>query len=304
MGFFGSSRKKIRDPLQAVIEQQQRRNPAARFTERQSEPARQHNEDYIRERRPFEWNDSANGHPYEQPGFGFYSGENLAAGRARQQERKKPMSADGGFKNAQHGYVSNPLEEDVFLFSPRPSYPGPSLWEEGGCDAASPESLHCDPWAGTRPWDWPPEGPAQRYLRPPSLNFNDYRPSTMMNPPGRAISVTTRQTPRQSTQFNIPPYNNPRPVFDSYRTFSHTPGPTPYTAPLFNTSVPSDRIPIWSDSRTHIGSPYLGSRMSNGPPRPHGSYERLRPPHLQRGGSRAGGGRGTHSSSSRIGEIR
>jgi hypothetical protein len=299
MGLFGSFRKKPSDPFQAAVEQQRRRTPAGTLRSRQSESAYRRNADYFHGGGPFAWQEGPHEHPYEQPGFGFYSGENLSAAGPQIQETKRSLSEDDGFRDAQQGFLPGSLGPDL-PFSPHWRYPGPTTrpigWNEAGYDTESPLWIDPEPHVGTRPWDWPYHGPEEEFLHSESHYFNPYRPSTREPLMARRSSLSGRALPARNSPFNMSS-NRERPVLDTFRPSN------PYAPDRsFNRNFVQDRSHTWNPLGRRNGSPFSGSRP---PPHPPGSYERLRPLHLQRGDSGAGngGGRGGRSSS-RLGEVR
>lgn len=260
---------KPHDPFQAAVEQQRRRAPAARHRERQSESSRQLSAEYLRHGGPSAWDNSPNVHPYGQPGFGFYSGENLAAGRQRQREPKRSMSVDEDFRGIPHQFWSEPLAPDL-PFSPYQGFSGPSFGGRGECDAGGTPRFDLDPWTGLALAASPYSGPEQELLYP------DHVLSTRMPHLGGSMSSGGQWFLPRSIPPGLPTYRE-RPIFDNFRPFSDSPVPNPYIAPILNRNTPSDRPPPWN--------PLSGMRTPSRPVRPPGSYERLRPPHLQRGNS-------------------
>ena len=62
-----------------------------------------------------------------------------------------------------------------------------------------------------------------------------------------------------------------RPIFDDFRPTS--------TAPKYNQNPPMDRLDAALNAFTRRPrDPFLGAPLTQQPPRPPGSYERLRPP--------------------------
>jgi hypothetical protein len=302
MGLFGSSRKKTRGPFQAPVEQQRRRNPTAMFGDRRSESARQRNAHYFRPGDPSAWQKNANEHPYGQPGFGFYSGENLAAGRPQQPGPRESMSVDDGFRNTPPGLFSDPFERDLPC-SPYWGYPGPSFGRREAGHATEPPWLDPDDWNGLGARDSLYAGPEEPSLYPRDGGLGNYIPNTIISPIGRSIPTVSRRFPPRSAPLNMSRYPD-QPIFDQFRPFRDSPVPNPYTAPPFNRNVSSDRHPPWSPFADRTMDPFQRMRTSNVPTHPPGSYERLRPAHLERGNSRAGSRGGTRSSSLYMGEIR
>jgi hypothetical protein len=301
MGLFGSSRKKTRDPFQAAVEQQRRRNPTEMYGDRRSEPARERNAHYLGSGDASAWRENANEHPYGQPGFGFYSGENLAAGRPRQPGPRKYTSADDGFRSTPRGLFSDPFERDLPC-SPYRGYSGPSCGRREAGHATGPLWLDRDHWNGLGVRDSPYAGPEEPFLRRGDHDLDNYIASTMIPSLGRSLSTNDRRFPPRSSPLNMSRYPD-QPVFDQFRPFRSSANPNPYAPPL-NRNVSSNRHPPWSAFGDRTMDPFLCTRTSNGPTRPPGSYERLRPPHSQSGNSRAGSRRGNRSSSSNLGEMR
>ncbi len=295
MGLFGSSRKKPRDSFHAAVEQHRRRAPTAMLRERESESLRQRNAGYFRSGGPFAWQESTDPHPYGQPAFGFYSGENLAAGRPRQQHPKRSRSVDEEFRNTPYAFPLDPAARDL-PFSPKNGHLGPS------------SAAGWSPWLGLDPraalgrdflpYNRPEE--QSRYLEYPE--FDEYAPTSRMAPLSRSMSANGRRLAPQSTSLGTSTYPD-RPIFDRFRPFNSSPVPNPYGASMFNRDIPSHNHPTWNGFADRRKDPFSGLGRANRPARPPGSYERLRPPHLQPGNNRAESGRGTYSSSSGIGET-
>lgn len=307
MGLFGSSRKKPRDTFQAAVEQQRRRTPAAGHRQRQSQSVRRRNAEPSHHYSSFPWHESTNAYPYEQPGFGFYSGENLAAGRPRQQDPQRSMSADEGYGNIPPGFFSDPSGRD-FPFLPYLGYPGPNFGGREERNAGNISWLDIDAWSGSRLRSSPYTGPGEHFLHPEKDNFLDYLPNTRMPPLGRSMSSNSRQYRPRSSPWDPPMYPKypaylDRPIFDSVRPFRDEPLPDPYTAPVpYWNGLPDRQIGVNPFTNRPVG-PIPGTGTANRQPRPPGSYERLRPPHLQPGNSRAGSRRGYRSSSTNMEDM-
>lgn len=287
MGLFSSSRKKTRGPFQAAVEEQQRGNHAARFRDRQSESVRQRSAEYLRHGGPFGWHESANGHPYEQPGFGFYSGGNLAASRQRQQEPRRSVVADEGFGNIPPECSSDPLGPHL-PFSPHQGYPGPGFGTHYGYDAGGPPWPGLDRWTGPGLWDPPYIRPEEPFLYPPHHDFDAYPLSTRL-PPLRSLSSVRPSTGQRFVPRSRPldtPTDPERPILDEFRPSRNLPMPNPHLPPVLNRDTPSHHpSPTWNAFADRAPRQFPGTRAANRPPpRPPGSYERLRPPHLQPGG--------------------
>jgi hypothetical protein len=274
MGLFGSARKKPHDQFQAAVEQQRRRGLANRLGGRQPEPSR------LRHR----WDNSPIVHPYGQPGFGFYSGENVAASsRQRQGGPRRSISFDEGLGEIPPQSRSEPLATGL-LYPPHRAYSAPgSGYQRGG--GASLQDL--DLWAALRPPASPPYRGPEGQLLYPDHYFADAVPGTMVPP----LSRTTTSSGALSRYPD-------QPIFDNFRPFPNSPGPNPYTNPVPNRDAMVRRYPAWNSCPGGIIiHPLSGMRAPGVPPRPPGSYERLRPPYLQLGNGQAGSGSSTRSSS-------
>ena len=310
MGLFGTSKKKSRHSFQAAVEQHQGRAPAATLRARQSESAYRRNADYFRGGSPSPWQEGTHEHPYKQPGFGFYSGENLAAARPHAQEAKRSLSLDDGFKNTQEGFLSGPSSEARLPFSLPQMSAGSSCWDGAGYDADCPPWMDLGPWADAEPWDssyrsLPYHAPEEQIRCSNSPYFDLYEPRTRAPPIlDRSVSNGRRFTTCS------PPFHRStapgRPAFDTFRPLHSTRTPNPYTPDQgFRQDAPLGQVPTWNGSGGRSDRPFSHQATASRPPsRRPGSYERLKPPHLQRGNSAAGSGTGTRSSSSRLGDVR
>jgi hypothetical protein len=284
MGLFGSSRKKPRDQFQASVEHQRKRTPAGRSREMQAELSRQYKADLFRQANPFPSQENSQQHPYQRPGFGFYSGENLAAAKSRQRAAKRSVSLDAGVQNVPGGYA------------------GQTMWEEDGFSGNSTPWQDPTGWNDPDVWETAYYGQEAPFGYSASYDFNGPGQYRSLYPLDNSVFGGGR--PFSATPFNTPTYPEP-PIFDSFRPFNEPRGTNPYAAsPLFNSPNRTQGHPIWDGLGGRIGSPFPSSPRRNWPPRPPGSYERLRPPHLRRGSSGAGAGGLSRSSSSRMGEMR
>jgi hypothetical protein len=280
MGLFGSSRKKPYNPFQAAAEQQRQQGLATRVRQRQPESSHL---------RPG-WDKSPIVHPYGQPGFGFYSGENLAAGsRPRQREPSQPTSVDDGLRGRPPQPWSGPLSPGP-PFPPHQVYPAPSF---ENCEAGCLPLVDLDAWAALRPPASPYRGPEEQLLVHPDHYFADYVPGTRVLPLSSSTSSGAPHFPPRNIPLDASRYRE-RPIFDGLRPFRNSPVPNPYIALDPSRNGPPHRHPAWNPFPDGI----VPMRAPGTPARPPGSYERLRPPHLQLGNGRAGGGGGTRSSSS------
>ncbi|ERF73371.1 hypothetical protein EPUS_07205 [Endocarpon pusillum Z07020] len=289
MGFFGSSRKKARDPFQAAVEQHQRGASSARLRGRQSGSAR-HDV-------PFAWCDSDNVHPYGQPGFGFYSGENLAAGTSLRTEPKRPRSVDEDFRDMGPRYPIDSWGAGL-PFSTYQSYPRPS---SKNIYARDIPYLELGPRAQIGPRDLPYTGSEELrpYLGGGGRNEFAQPEPTSMAPLGRLLPCdgdlfSPRRTPLDLSA------SAERPIFDHFPQFRRSPTPNRYPIPNFNANLPLNGSQAWDSYADRVADPISGAWTNSWPSHPPGSYERLRPPHLQPGNS---GGGGTRSSSSNIGQV-
>jgi hypothetical protein len=269
MGLFGSARKKPHDPFQAAVGQQRRRGLATRLRGRQPEQSRL-------------WHECDHGlmvHPYRQPAFGFYSGENLAASRRqRQGGPRHSIKTDGSLGERTPKSGSEPLATGL-PFPPHRfnSAPGFEYREIGG-----PPLQDLDLYPGLRPPVAPYRSPDGQLLYPDHYCAGAV-PGTMALPLGRTTTSSDTRYPD-------------RPIFDGFRPFPSSPVPNPYTNSA-NCDTHLYRYPAWGSCPGGIIHPFSGGRPPGVPPRPPGSYERLRPPHLQLGNGQARSGSSTHSSS-------
>lgn len=298
MGLFGNS-KKSNDAFQAAVEKHQRRTPTATLRARQSESASRRNADHFHCRRPFPWQEGAHEHPYKQPGFGFYSGENLAAAQPRAQETKRSLSFDDGFGNIHGGPSPGPSREGL-PFPPLPMSAGTSCWDGAGHDADCPPWMDHGARADAAPWDSSYQGlpycaPEEQMLRPNGPLFDLYEPRTRTRPMDSPVTPNGRRFTTRSPPFNTSAAPE-RLHFDPLHPFRNTHMPNPYTPSQgFRQDAALGRYPSWNGYSGGGGGGGGGDRpfsrattADQPPPRPPGSYERLRPPHLQRGNSVAG----------------
>lgn len=272
MGFFGSSKKKARDPFQAAVEQHQRGASSARLRGRQSGSAR-HNV-------PFAWCDGDNVHPYGQPGFGFYSGENLAAGTSLRTEQKKARSVDEDFRDMGPRYPVDSWGADI-PFSTYQSYPRPSSKNRYARDVPY---LELGPRAQTGPGDLLYTGSDELHPYLGCGGPNNFAPSTSMAPlsrflPSNGELFSPRRTPLD------PSACAERPIFHHFPQFRRSPTPYRYPVPNFNANQPLNCSLAWDPYAERAADPISGAWTNSWPPHPPGSYERLRPPHLQPGNS-------------------
>ena len=298
MGLFGS-KKKPRDPFEAAVEQQRRRSSAKSFGQRQSS-SHQRSTDYCGYGGPSAWHKSTNVHPYRQPGFGFYSGENLA-GRPRHSEQRRSVSVDEGSRVLPPGFRSTSLGRDLPFspnrWSPEPDFRGRDRGRAGG----SPW-LYLDPWTGLASVDSPYAGPEEQFIYPHRPNCDAYVPGARMPPLRRSVSSNSRLFAPPYIPSDFSTYSE-NPNYAPFRPFSDPAVPEPYVVPMSNRDVNFDRHLALDPLTDRRMDPLPDMRATGRPPRPHGSYERLRPPHLQRGTSRAGSGRCIHSSNSNLGGM-
>lgn len=302
MGFFGSSRKKPRDPFHATVDQYRRRTPATRLTEIRSGQARHLSTEYYGGGGPASLQDGPISHPYGQPGFGFYSGENLTAHKPRQQEPRRSLSMDVGFNSTPQGVFSDQFGRDL-PYTQSQEFLGPAYKNNWEYDAERLPWLDINPWTESEmryedPYKGQYERPQEQYKQfthPTRHDVSDHLPRTRASPLDRSTSMNRRWLPPQR--------HHQRPVFDQFRPFGSSPVPNPYTAPVSDLNFSMHCHPSWNAYANRTFDPFPGMRTVNPPSRPPGSYERLRPPHLQQANSRTGSGRGTSSSSSRMGDF-
>lgn len=278
MGFFGSSRKQARDPFQPAVEQHKRRASSARFRERQSGPARHD--------MPFAWCDSDNAHPYGQPGFGFYSGENLAAGLPRRTEPTRPLSVDESFQGMGPGYPIDSWATGL-AFSPHQSYPKPSFKSSYARDIPY---FDLGLRMRTGPRDLHYNVPEEFCSYPGCGSCNDFVPSTSSTPLGKLLPFNYGEMFRSRAACAE------RPIFDHFPPSRKSPTPKRYPIPEFHSHMPTKYSPGRDPYANRTVDPISDARTNSWPPHPPGSYERLRPPHLQRENGRSGSGRITRSS--------
>ena len=284
MGFFGSSRKKARDPFQAAVEQHQRGASSARLRGRQSGSAR-HDV-------PFAWCDSDNVHPYGQPGFGFYSGENLAAGTSLRTEPRKPRSVDEDFRDMGPRYPIDSWGADL-PFSTYQSYLRPSSKNRYARDIPY---LELSPGAQIGPRDLPYTGSEELCPYLGCGGSNDFAPSTSMAPLGRLLPSNGELFSPRRTPLDLSTCAE-RPIFDHFPQSRRSPTRNRYPIPNSNSNLPLNYSPAWDPYADRAMEPISGVWTNSWPPHPPGSYERLRPLHLQPGNSRGGGTR------SNIGQV-
>ncbi|KAF7511723.1 hypothetical protein GJ744_003454 [Endocarpon pusillum] len=288
MGFFGSSRKKARDPFQAAVEQHQRgASSSARLRGRQPGSAR-HDVSSA-------WCHSDNVHPYGQPGFGFYSGENLAAATSLRSEPRKPRSVDEDSIDMGPRYPVDSWGADI-PFPTYQSYPRPS---SKNIYARDIPYIELGPRAQIGPRDLPYSGSEEFRLYLGGGGRNDFAPSTSMASLGRLLPSNGELFSPRRTPLDLSAYAE-RPIFDHFSQFRRSPMPNRYPIPNFNANLPPNCSPARDPYADRAADPISGGWTNSWPPHPPGSYERLRPPHLQPGNSRGGGAR---SSSSNIGQV-
>jgi hypothetical protein len=293
MGLFGGPRKKPSDPFRAAVEQQSKRTLAARLRASQSESARQRSAHYFRGNGLSAWPGNTREHPYQQPGFGFYSGEQLASGRPGEGEPKRYLSVDEGVRNAQQGSSSELYGRDL-SFSPHHRHPGAGFWNGDVCNFADPPFVDRDPWTGLDPRNSPYHVPEEQLLFPDRYDSNSYGLYARMSPLGRPRPRNGRHFPSRDPPFNTAMFAD-GPVFDGLRPFNNLSMPSSHTAPTYYRDIPSERYPTWSASGRHPRDPEPVTRAAYGSPRLPRSYERLRPPRMQRRGGRAGSASGSQN---------
>ena len=309
MGLFGSSKKKTSDPFQAAVEQQRKRTSAGTLRSRRSESAYHRNADCFRRGGPLPWQEGTSEHPYAQPGFGFYSGENLVLPRAHVQTTNGSSSMDDGPKNAQFGLLHDLFGNNLPL-PPHPSYPestGQNSWDLPGYDAKYPPWTDPDSWIGASPPGLPYHSPEEEFLRQESHYLHPYNPRTRELVMGRPSSSRGHSVPARTSPFNALSHRE-RPGLDTFRPFNNSHVASPYESDQsLHRFAPQASAPIWkwNPSRGRRGNSLSNSRTADAPPpRPPGSYERLRPLHLQHGNSPAESGRDRRGSTSWLGELR
>lgn len=278
MGLFGSSRKKAHDPFQDAIEHHQRGKPAPRSRERQWESARQRTADHSHCDRSLAWHEGSNEHPYKQPGFGFYSGENLTASTPWQREPTRTMGVGGGYGIMPPRIYSDPLMWDP-LASPHQGCPWPSFHDGDGYDAGGPPWRDPDPLTGSWWWDSPYTDPEE------PLPYRDCGLLARVPPLGGPLSSDSRPFLPRSVPpegWMYPEYPE-RPSIDHLRPCNNEPTPYFHAARSFTGNVPFDCDCAFNQCRDHAVDTFSGIGAPNRSPRPPGSYERLRPPHLEQG---------------------
>jgi hypothetical protein len=293
MGLFGRPRKKPSDPFRTTVEQQSKRTLAARLRASQSESARQRSARYFLGNGLSAWPGNTREHPYQQPGFGFYSGEHLASGRPRQGEPKRYLSVDESVRNAQQGSSSELYDRDL-SFSPHHRYPGAGFWNRDVCNFADPPFVDRDPLTGLDPRNSSCHVPEEQFLFPDRYNSNSYGLNPRMSPLGRPKPRDGRHFPSRDPPFNMAMFADCS-VFDGLRPFNNLSMTSSHTAPTYYRDIPSERYPNWSVPGRQTRDPESVTRAAYGSPRPPGSYERLRPPHMQRIGGRGGSASGSQN---------
>ncbi len=208
------------------------------------------------------------------------------------------MSVDEHFLGMAPGYPIDSWDANL-ASSPYQNYPIPSF--ERGYAKDIPY-LDLGPRMRIGPGDLPYTGPEEFC---PDLGYggrNDFGPSTSMVPRSRLLPSNGEPFCSRRTPFG-PSACVERPIFDHFSPFRKSPTPNRYPIPEFHSHVPPNCSPAWDPYADRTMDPISGARTNIWAPHPPGSYERLRPPHLQQGSSRAGSGRGARSSSSYIGQT-